>query len=428
MQNKYNNSLNNKIDTIPSRSVFADKFKLQRFLPFVKKDFYKTQILKKLQGIKDAELIIQDPEGQTTIGTLSKSKPLTATINFQDLESYQDIALGGSNAAAEAYIDGRWSTDNLTNVVRVMARNAELLDKMESTIPAAANWLLRVWHERNRNSKSGSKNNIAAHYDLGNDFFRLFLDHRMMYSSYIYEDGDDLHSASTRKLEKICQQLNINANDHVLEIGSGWGGFACYAAQSTGCKVTTITISKEQYDEALKLVKQQKLDDQVFVELRDYRDIQDQYDKVVSIEMIEAVGHQYLDDYFRKISEALKPDGEALIQAITLNDHRYKQSLKEVDFIKRFIFPGSFIPCTSVICQAAGKQALIVENLLDIGLDYAKTLKDWRERFCSNIDTVRSLGFDDRFIRMWEFYLCYCEGGFMERSISDAQIHFRKAR
>ncbi len=250
----------------------------------------------------------------------------------------------------------------------------------------------------------------------------------MMYSSYIYEDGDNLHQASTRKLQTICDQLEITAEDHVLEIGSGWGGFACYAASQTGCKVTTITISQEQYNEAIELVAREGLEKQVFVELKDYRDVTEKYDKVVSIEMIEAVGHHYLDTYFQTIANALKPEGQALIQAITVNDHRYEQSLKEVDFIKRYIFPGSFIPCASVISQTAGKHALVMENLLDIGLSYSTTLKHWRERFFENIDEVKSQGFDDRFIRLWEFYLCYCEGGFAERAISDIQVHFRKAR
>ena len=308
-----------------------------------------------------------------------------------------------------------------------MARNTNLIDEFDSGIATAATWVLRKWHKKNENSLEGSRKNIAAHYDLGNEFFRLFLDERMMYSSYIYESGDNLHAASTRKLATICKQLNINSNDHVLEIGSGWGGFACYAAKSTGCKVTTITISKEQFNEAQALIQKEGLQGLVNVELRDYRDINESYDKVVSIEMIEAVGNQYLDTYFHTIAKALKPKGEALIQAITLQDHRYEQSLKEVDFIKRFIFPGSFIPCVSVICAAAGKQALIMENLLDIGLSYATTLKDWRQRFFANIEQVKSQNFDDRFIRMWEFYLCYCEGGFSERSISDVQIHFRKA-
>ena len=414
--------MNSKIDKIADCTAIGDiKTTSKSF------GFYKSQILKRLEKIQAAQLIITDPDGQIQVGQLTTPNDLHATIHFNDMQCYQDIALGGSNSAAEAYIDGRWHTDNLSTVIRIMARNTDLIDEMDSGVAAAATWLLKKWHKKNENSLEGSRKNIAAHYDLGNEFFRLFLDKRMMYSSYIYESGDDLHSASTRKLATICKQLNIDSNDHVLEIGSGWGGFACYAAKATGCKVTTITISQEQFNEAQALITKEGLQELVNVELRDYRDITASYDKVVSIEMIEAVGHQYLDTYFQTIAKALKPNGQALIQAITLQDHRYEQSLKEVDFIKRFIFPGSFIPCVSVISMAAGKQALIMENLLDIGSSYATTLKDWRERFFANIEQVRAQGFDDRFIRMWEFYLCYCEGGFAERSISNVQIHFRKA-
>ena len=414
--------MNSKIDLIADSSSIAE-------IPTSHKNFgfYKTQVIKRLKKLHDAQLTIIDPYGCIEFGEINKHNPLKAAIKFDDLQCYRDIALGGSNAAAQAYIDNRWHTDDLTAVIQVMARNTALIDEIDGNIAAAATWLLRKWHKKNKNSLSGSRKNIAAHYDLGNDFFRLFLDNRMMYSSYIYNPGDDLHSASTRKLATICQQLNICADDHVLEIGSGWGGFACYAAKSTGCKVTTITISKEQLKEAQALVEKDNLHDLVTVELRDYRNIENTYDKVVSIEMIEAVGHHYLDTYFNAIAKALKPKGRALIQAITLQDHRYEQSLKDVDFIKRFIFPGSFIPCVSVISQSAGKHALVIDNLLDIGSSYAKTLKDWRERFFENIEHVKAQGFDQRFIRMWEFYLCYCEAGFAERSISDVQIHFHKA-
>ncbi|MGH1427811.1 MAG: class I SAM-dependent methyltransferase [Arenicella sp.] len=426
MDNRNNVSLK-RIDTITDTSILAESNSLKQLIGFKSQHFYQSQLLKKLEQLQDAELIINDPLGCQKLGTPGHDT-LTASITFNDMQCYQDIALGGSNAAAEAYIQGRWTTNNLTNVIRIMARNSDLMDDMDSGVAAIATWFLRIWHNKNKNSIEGSRKNISAHYDLGNEFFRLFLDDRMMYSSYIYQDNDNLHQASTRKLQTICDQLNINDNDHILEIGSGWGGFACYAAKQTGCKVTTITISQEQFDEATSLVECEGLQQQVFVKLQDYRDITEQFDKVVSIEMIEAVGHHYLSTYFQTISNALKPNGQALIQAITVNDHRYEQSLKDVDFIKRYIFPGSFIPCVSVISQTAGKQALVVENLLDIGPSYATTLKHWRERFFNNIDEVRKQGFDERFIRLWEFYLCYCEGGFTERSISNVQVHFRKAR
>ena len=418
--------INQKIDTITDTSIAGERTDAWYNFGLKNAEFYKNQITKQLSKLKNAELILKDPTGTITLGSIGDDS-LTATIQFKDTECYRDIALGGSNAAAEAYLQGRWTSDNLTNIIRIMARNSHLIDDMDNKLTAVAAWVLKKWHSRNKNSKEGSKKNIAAHYDLGNEFFRLFLDDQMMYSSYIYEQGDDLHQASTRKLQTICDQLNLQESDHVLEIGSGWGGFACYAAKNTGCKVTTITISQEQYKEAVALVKKFNLEDRVFVELKDYRDVSEKYDKVVSIEMIEAVGHDYLETYFETISNALKPNGQALIQAITVNDHRYEQSLKTVDYIKRYIFPGSFIPCVSIISQTAGNNALVINNLLDIGQSYATTLKDWRERFFDNIDEVKKQGFDERFIRLWEFYLCYCEGGFMEKSISDVQIHFRKA-
>jgi len=415
--------MNKKISNITDASALTESSTLSS----EKSGFYKKQLLSKLEKINRSQLTIQDPEGSVTFGEQS-SDLLSATITLHEMDCYRDICLGGSNGAAEAYLQGKWSTNNLTNVIQIMARNVHIMDEMEGKAASIAKWVLSWWHNKNKNSKSGSRKNIAAHYDLGNEFFRLFLDERMMYSSYIYDEGDDLHQASERKLQRICEQLDINANDHVVEIGSGWGGFACYAAKTTGCKVTTITISQEQYNEAVDLVTRENLQDQVFVELTDYRDLTGQYDKLVSIEMIEAVGHQYLDSYFEVISKSLKPGGRALIQAITVNDHRYEQSLKSVDYIKRYIFPGSFIPCVSVIGQSAGKQALIMQDLHDIGLSYAKTLEDWRLRFFEKIEQVKEQGFDERFIRLWEFYLCYCEGGFKEKAISVVQIDFRKAQ
>lgn len=406
-----------------SETVFTDSSVKPQSL---RNSFFRQQLLQRMARLERGQLIVRDPLGETPLGTVSHHSDPVAVLTIDDIDTYKDMALGGSNGGAEAYLQGKWRTDNLTNVIRIMARNRHLVDQMEGGLAQFAGWALRHWHNRNRNSKSGSRRNIAAHYDLGNDFFRLFLDERMMYSSYLYEENDDLHQASERKLQRICDQLDISSEDHVVEIGSGWGGFAVFAAQTTGCRVTTITISQEQYDEAVKLVADNGLQDRVDVQLTDYRDLEGQYDKLVSIEMIEAVGHHYLDTYFATISKVLKPGGKALIQAITVEDHRYQQSLKEVDFIKRYIFPGSFIPCVSVIAESAGKQTLVMEDLYDMGLSYARTLKDWRERFFNNIGVVKVHGFDERFIRMWDFYLCYCEGGFAERAISVVQAQFRK--
>jgi cyclopropane-fatty-acyl-phospholipid synthase len=283
---------------------------------------------------------------------------------------------------------------------------------------------MRSLHALKRNTRLGSRKNISAHYDLGNDLFKLFLDENMMYSSAIFAEADDsLERASQRKLDRICQKLQLQPGDHLLEIGTGWGGMAVHAARHYGCRVTTTTISREQHELARQRIVEAGLADRVTLLHEDYRDLPGSYDKLVSIEMIEAVGHQYLDTYFRKCASLLKPDGLALIQAITIEDHRYRQALTSVDFIKRQVFPGSFIPCvTAMVDSAARAGQLRLLNLEDFGPSYATTLKHWRQRFLSRLDRVRALGYDDRFIRMWEFYLCYCEGGFLERSISDVHL------
>lgn len=408
----------NSINQAPSTNFFAKR--LHAFLS-------------KMQG---ANILLIDPQGTYQFSDeqqLNHSQPLKVVLKLNDMQCYRDIALNGTNGAAEAYLQGRWKTDDLTTLIRVFARNRTLVENMEKGLAKVASTAIKFWHRGNKNTKSGSRRNISAHYDLGNEFFKLFLDERMMYSSYLYnakeiknQSTQALHIASKRKLQRICDQLNISANDHVMEIGTGWGGFAIYAAETTGCKVTTTTISKEQHQEACRKVAEKGLENQVTVLLEDYRDLYGQYDKLVSIEMIEAVGHHYLGSYFSQIDKLLRPDGQALIQAITIEDNRYHNARKDVDFIKRYIFPGGFLPSISEITRHAGSQHLIMENLFDMGLSYAKTLRDWRTLFFEKIDAVRAQNFDERFIRMWEYYLCYCEGGFEERAISVVQAHFRK--
>ena len=386
--------------------------------------FFRNQFVQLFDRIEHGCIKLTDPLGSLEFG--EQTSELKCRVTIADLNTYTQIALGGSTGSGEAYIDGGWSCDHPTRLVQIMIRNRRVLERMESGPARLAQYLLRSWHALNRNSRSGSRKNIAAHYDLGNEFFRLFLDRRMMYSSALYCADDDLESASERKLRRICNTLELGPEDHLLEIGGGWGGLACYAAQHTGCRVTTITISREQFEEASTRVQEFGLEQQVTVKLRDYRDLDGQYDKIVSIEMIEAVGHQYLDHYFKVINQSLKPGGKAMIQAIVIDDAQYQRALKEVDYIKRFIFPGSFIPCYSVITGAAGRNRLMLEDLHDMGISYAQTLRDWRERFYQALDTIREQGYDSRFLRMWEFYLCYCEGGFKERAISVGQLLFRK--
>jgi cyclopropane-fatty-acyl-phospholipid synthase len=281
-----------------------------------------------------------------------------------------------------------------------------------------------------RNTRAGSRRNIAAHYDLGNDFFRLFLSEDLMYSSAMWAGEDDtLEAASTRKLDAICRKLALAPDDRVVEIGTGWGGFAVHAAKHYGCHVTTTTISREQHALASRRVAEAGLQDRVTLLLEDYRDLRGTYDKLVSIEMIEAIGAPYLDTYFAKLGALLKPEGVGLVQAITIEDHRYAQALRSVDFIKRHVFPGSFIPSVSAMLESKSRASdLALIDLEDFGLSYARTLEAWRQRFMARLPEVRAQGFDERFIRMWEFYLAYCEGGFRERTIGVAHLLLARPR
>lgn len=387
----------------------------------------RDKVLHKLRGLRYGRLTIIDSNGTEFFGDLSTEQDLCAKIIVHDFAFYRAAAFGGSVGAAEAYVAGFWTTDNLVDVVRILVRNRDVLDGMEEGTATISSALMKFWHWLNKNTLRGSRKNIAAHYDLGNDFFRLFLDSKLMYSSAVFlDEKETLEQASTRKLQRICEKLKLNKNDHLLEIGSGWGGFAVYAALNYGCRVTTATISKQQYDATQERIRSFGLQDKVQVVLRDYRHLSGKYDKIVSIEMVEAVGHQYLPAYYQQCSRLLKEDGMFLMQAITIEDHRYEKALGSVDFIKRYIFPGSFIPCASVLTTEAANAGLRLFNLEDIGPSYALTLKHWRNRFLSNLFHVRRQGFSEDFIRMWEFYLAYCEGGFLERSISNVQMLFVK--
>ncbi|WP_407303833.1 class I SAM-dependent methyltransferase [Acinetobacter sp.] len=359
-------------------------------------------------------------------GTVGEPSDLNVDLYVHDVELIELIVKNGVLGAAEAYIRDYWSSDHLVQLIQLLARNRDVLDKINQNIIVQASQLaLKSWYKTRQNTLKGSRKNIAEHYDLSNDFFKLFLDSSMMYSSAVFKDTQtSLEQASEDKKQLICQKLQLKPMDHLVEIGSGWGGFAIYAAQNYGCQVTTITISQAQYEEAVKRIEAAGLSHRIEVQLKDYRLLQGKFDKLVSIEMIEAVGEQYLPTYFEKCRALLKPQGLALIQAITIEDARYKKALHTVDYIKRYIFPGSFIPCISILTQSASEQRLRLKQLDDIGQSYAQTLHHWRERFLAAQDQVKVLGFDDNFIRMWDFYLCYCEGGFKEGVISDVHMLF----
>jgi cyclopropane-fatty-acyl-phospholipid synthase len=391
--------------------------------------FLRKRILQQLSGIRGGRMLIHDSLGQTVLGNKNNDSDLDITLRIDNIDFYRQVALNGSVGAAESYMQGHWHSNDLVGLIRLLVINRDMLDQMETGSAKFGGWLMRIAHSFTRNTRTGSKKNIAAHYDLGNDLFKLFLCDNLMYSSAIYaHENESLEIASTRKLQRICEKLDLKPSDHLIEIGTGWGGMALYAAKHYGCKVTTTTISREQHALATQRIKEAGLSDKVTLLLNDYRDLNGQYDKLVSIEMIEAIGHHYLDTYTAKCTSLLKPNGLALIQAITIEDHRYQQALKSVDFIKRYIFPGSFIPCVNAIVNSAANAGpLRLINLEDIGPSYALTLREWRHRFMNQLEQVRSLGYDERFVKMWEFYLAYCEGGFMERSISDVQLLFSRS-
>jgi cyclopropane-fatty-acyl-phospholipid synthase len=385
-------------------------------------------LFSRLRKIEFGQVKIIDHCGVQLFGNTEQSSELTVEINVKDQRFYSDIALGGTVAAGEAYMQGYWSCNNLTGLVRIMLRNREVMDQVEGGFSLFKAPILRLMHWLNRNSQAGSRRNIEAHYDLGNEMFELFLDPTMMYSCAYYPDSKaSLDQAATAKLQRICEKLQLSETDHVVEIGTGWGGFAIYAATHFGCKVTTTTISKQQYEIARQRVIAAGLEDKVTLLMEDYRDLQGAYDKLVSIEMIEAVGPQYLETYFTKCSTLLKPDGIMLIQAITIQDQFYDQAIKSVDFIQRYIFPGGFIPSVTAISNAV-KNATDTRlfQMEDIGPHYATTLRDWRKNFFNNIEKIKALGYSDQFIAMWEFYLCYCEGGFLERTLGTSHLVFVK--
>ena len=382
----------------------------------------------RLAGLAHGQVTLVDGTSHQRYGQRTARCPLSVTLQVHDPRFYSDIAFGGSIGAGEAWMQGYWSVNDLTALVRILLQNREVLDGMETGLARLTAPLQKALHWLNRNTRDGSRRNIAAHYDLGNDFFALFLDPTMMYSSAIFAQPDmTLEAAQRARLDHICRKLDLTPRDHLLEIGTGWGGMAIHAAQHYGCRVTTTTISQEQFNLASERVRAAGLEDRISVLLKDYRDLDGQYDKLVSIEMIEAVGHDFYDTYFGKCATLLKDDGLMLLQAITIADQRYDAARKSVDFIQRYIFPGSCIPSVTAMNDSITRASdLKLAHLEDIGPHYATTLRLWRENFFRNIEAVRALGYPESFIRMWEFYLCYCEGGFAERALGDVHMLLAK--
>lgn len=341
---------------------------------------------------------------------------------------YARLLKGGSIAAGEAYMDGWWDSPNLTQVMELMAKNLSALDALESRSSLLSKILYKLGHWLNRNTVEKAQKNIEAHYDLSNELYQTFLDKEMLYSSALFTDpSDSLEQAQINKMERLCQELQLNEQDRVIEIGTGWGAMAIYMATTYGCHVTTTTISEQQYQYAASRIEALGLQDNITLLKQDYRLLEGEFDKLVSIEMIEAVGKQYLRSYIEKCQSLLRPGGLMAIQAITIADQRYDYYSDNVDFIQKYIFPGGFLPSITALTQTTTKHSdLVLRNLFDIGQDYAQTLNHWHRRFNGSLARVKHLGFDERFIRMWNYYFCYCEGGFKAKSISTVHMTFQR--
>ena len=383
-------------------------------------------VLRQLSQLKSGHLVVTENGERLIFG--DSGAGLVGEVQIHDTSVWGMIASNGSIGAGEAFIHGYWSSPDLTKVIRVLVSNMDVLDAMEGGLARLGRPLIRGLHWINRNTRKGSQKNIAAHYDLGNDMFEQFLDPTMMYSAAQFLTADDtLEQAQLNKLQRICQKLDLKPADLLLEIGTGWGSMALYAAQHYGCKVTTTTLSKEQFDYTQTRIEALGLQEQVTLLLEDYRDLTGQYDKLVSIEMIEAVGHHFLPSYFKQCARLLKPHGLMLLQAITIREQRYEQAKSSVDFIQRYIFPGGALPSVQKMLEIVGKDTdMNLMHMEDFGLHYAKTLRLWHENFRRAHGRLTELGYDEYFLRLWEFYLCYCEGGFLERSIGTAQLLLAK--
>lgn len=383
-------------------------------------------VLRQLSLLKHGQLLVIEDGERLLFGTPGST--LLGEIHVNDPALWGMVAGNGSIGAGEAFIHGYWSSPDLTAVVRVFVSNLDVLDAMEGGLARISRPLVQGLHWLNRNTRKGSQKNIAAHYDLGNDLFEQFLDPTMMYSAGQFLRPDDsLEQAQLNKLQRICQKLALQPGDHLLEIGTGWGSMALYAAQHYGCRVTTTTLSKEQYAFTAQRIEQLGLQDRVTLLLQDYRDLTGQYDKLVSIEMIEAVGHRFLPTYFKQCAQLLKSNGLMLIQAITIREQRYEQACRNVDFIQRYIFPGGALPSVQKMLDVVSRDTdMNLLHMEDFGLHYARTLRLWHENFRHAHGRLTELGYDDYFLRLWEFYLCYCEGGFLERAIGTAQLLLAK--
>ena len=402
-------------------------------IPLIKRDTRRTALLrsvlvKVLEKAAEGHFLLKE-NGRVITEVGNPDAELKAEVDVLDSRAYARALLGGNTAAGEAFVDGWWTSPDITQVTRFFSRNLAMMDYWDSRF----GWLLKPFkvlrYLKRANTKRQAKKNILAHYDLGNELYSSFLDPKMQYSSAIYKAADEsLAEAQTNKLRRICEKLQLQEEDHLLEVGSGWGGLAIFAAKHYGCKVTTTTISDEQFQFAKAEIDKQGLQKDIDILSKDYRLLEGQYNKVVSVEMIEAVGKKYLSDYFKKLNALLKPNGLLMLQAITIADQRYKAYSRSEDFIQKHIFPGGFLPSLNLMSKIIGNSTeLVIRDIFDIGLDYAKTLSHWHENLRGKKDLLNSKGYDEQFFNLWSYYLGYCEGGFLERRISAAQILASKA-
>jgi cyclopropane-fatty-acyl-phospholipid synthase len=392
--------------------------------PAIIEKLARRTVLARLEKLRFGQIVVSEDGEHRTFGQVTEDFPLTVQLRVLDTRFYSDIAFGGPIGAGESYMQGYWTCSELRDLTRILIRNRDILEQIDSGPAVLRRPFRKLLHALNRNTRRGSRKNIAAHYDLGNEFYQLWLDPKMMYSCAYFDSPEtSLEDAATEKLDRICRKLDLSAGDSVIEIGTGWGGFAIHAARHYGCHVTTTTISQQQYEYARQAIIAAGLEDKITLLLQDYRDLEGNFDKLVSIEMMEAVGHEFHATYFRKCCELLKPDGQMLLQAITIADQRYDAYKNGVDFIKRYIFPGGCLTSVTGMCETLTAHTdMRVVHLEDIGPHYATTLRRWYERFSAQLDSVREQGYTETFIRMWAFYLCYCEGAFIERAIGDVQM------
>jgi len=403
----------------------ADNLKSNKKPKFLTKIFRKM-VLKKFNNMKHGYIHIKDTQKEYKIG--NDKSDLRVNLEITSDEFYVLIGSGGLMGASEAYALGLWKVDDLVKLIQIMVRNKDLMDNIDSGLSSIIKPINKWIHYRRQNTLIGSKKNIVAHYDLSNEFYSLWLDRTMTYSCGIFKNNTTtMEEASIEKLDRICKKLNLSKDDSVLEIGTGWGSFAIHAAKNYGCKITTTTISDAQYNFAKNRIEEEGLQDKITLLNKDYRLLEGQYDKIASIEMIEAVGHKNVKTYFKKVSSLLRDNGLFAMQGITYNDQNFDVYKNSVDFINKYIFPGSCLISVAQVSEIIKKNtSMLFVDLEDITSHYATTLRIWRENFFKQLPKIKELGFSDSFINLWEFYFVYCEAGFIEKNIGDYQFVFSK--